>query len=133
MTFDSTVIADGVYIGTFPNTSKIYVDYDGVYNIQFSAQLVHTGGGGSGNVVSIWLRKNGIDVPWSNTNITVPSNAPYVVAAWNFMIDLLSGQYIQLMWSSDNAAFEIYADPGPITLPVRPNIPSVILTVQQVR
>lgn len=131
MRFNSTAEAYNVSIGT--PTSQIVVTHTGTYNIQFSAQLYNTGGGGAGNVMSIWLKKNGSNVAWSSTNITVPSNAPYVVAAWNFVISLLANEYIELAWSTDNTNIIIYANPGSIISPTRPNIPSIILTVTQVR
>ena len=48
-------------------TSQIKVPSNGVYNIQFSAQLQDTTSGGSANQVNIWLRVNGSDVPETNT------------------------------------------------------------------
>ncbi len=42
MTFDTTALSSGVTIGS--PTSRIYVDRAEVYNIQFSAQFLNTGG-----------------------------------------------------------------------------------------
>jgi hypothetical protein len=75
-------IADALDV-TVLNSSEITFTNAGTYDVQFSAQLHHTGGGGNGQTVQIWFRFNGDDVPDSNTRVTVPSNAPYVVAAWD--------------------------------------------------
>ena len=131
MKFGSLDSASGVSIQPdgFSNPSIIKIANSGIYNIQFSAQLHNTGGGGSGDIVSIWLRKNGSDVPDTNTDISVKSNNPFVVAAWNFFVVASSGDEYQLMWSTDDTGIQIEyagaAAPHPAT-------PSIILTVQQV-
>lgn len=107
---------------TFANT--------GTYNIQFSAQLHNTGGGGSGNTVNIWFRLNENDIANSDTKVTVPSNAPYVVAAWNFIQSVTAGDYIELIWFTDNANIILEHENATET---HPAIPSVILTAQQIR
>ena len=102
----------------------------GTYNIQFSAQLHNTGGGGSGNTVNIWFRLNGSDIANSDTKVTVPSNAPYVVAAWNFIVTVAANNYVELVWFTDNANIILEQEPATAT---HPAIPSVILTANQIR
>jgi len=46
----------------YVSNSRITFNNQGVYNFQFSAQLHNNGGGGSGQTVNIWLRKNGVNV-----------------------------------------------------------------------
>lgn len=126
-TFTNTADADGVSV---VSNSQITFANAGTYNIQFSAQFHNTGGGGSGNTVNIWLRQNGSNVAWTDTKLTVPSNAPYVVAAWNFIISVAAGDNIQLMWLTDNSNIVVEAEPETANTP---GIPSIILTAQQVR
>lgn len=109
--------------------SRITVARSGTYNIQFSAQLAKTDQGN--DTMDIWLRVNGVDVPWSDTEVTI-SSTQRLVASWNFMIDLTAGQYAQLMYTSADINSQILAVPAQ-TAPVRPGIPSVIITVQQVQ
>ena len=118
--------SSGVYI---TSSSHINFTYAGVYDIQFSAQFHNTGGGGSGNTVNIWLRKNGSNVPDSDTKLTVPSNAPFVVAAWNFVLKLVAGDYVELVWSTDNANIRMEAEAATGSAPA---IPSLILTATQI-
>lgn len=125
MTLNNTDYAEGIKVVA---NSKLTVDYDAVYNLQFSAQFHHTGGGGNGNTVNIWFRKNGTDIPNSNTKVTVQSNNPYVVAAWNFVSKLKKNDYLQIMWATDNANIKIeYEAAGS-----HPEIPSVIATMNQI-
>jgi hypothetical protein len=102
----------------------------GTYNIQFSAQLHNKGGGGSGNTVNIWFRLNENNIANSDTKITVPSNAPFVVAAWNFIQSVTAGQYIELIWFTDNNNIILEHEDATATSPA---IPSVIMTAQQIR
>lgn len=129
---ETTADADGVSMAlnlagkktrmTFANT--------GTYNIQFSAQLHNKGGGGSGNTVNIWFRLNENNIANSDTKVTVPSNAPYVVAAWNFIASVAAGDYIELIWFTDNVNIILEHEHATAT---HPAIPSVILTAQQIR
>jgi hypothetical protein len=122
MTFNSTDITQGVYIGT--PTSRVYVDTHNVYNIQFSAQFVNTAGGTHN--VWVWLRKNGTDVANSATTLRLQGNNAEAVAAWNFLLDMNAGDYFELMWEVSDLAVALFADPATA---VHPAIPSVILTV----
>ena len=92
-------------------------------------QLHHTGGAGAGNTVDIWLRKNGTNIADTNTQVTVQSNNPYVVAAWDFLLTLNSGDYLELMWSTDNTSIQLEALPSNL---IHPAVPSAIVTVIQV-
>lgn len=128
MTFNTTEHSDGVSIGS--PASRIVMTHAGVYNIQFSAQMDKTDSGT--DVATIWLRINGTDVPRSATSVTLTGNNTKLVAAWNFVDVLAAGQYIELMWSSADSNIRLYAADAQ-TNPVRPAIPSVILTVTQVQ
>lgn len=136
MILRSTAEANGVSItsnGTYP--TRITFTNPGTYNIQFSAQFHNTGGGGSGNTCNIWFRLNGSDLPNSDTKLTVPSNAPYVVGAWNFVETTTAGQYVEIIWSTDNANIILENEPAVTSPPsafAHPAIPSVIVTVQQI-
>jgi len=107
--------------------SRITVAYAGVYNIQFSAQLDKTDSGE--DHVDIWLRYNGNDVPWSNTRLTMAKNNIKLVAAWNFVMTMDAGSYAEIVWLSDDATMRLYAETESLTAPIKPGIPSVILTV----
>ena len=110
-------------------TSIVKVLNSNVYNIQFSVQLKH--GNSSKIDVDIWLRKNGANVADTNSRISLNVNDQHVVPAWNFVLPLTAGDYIELAWSSaDTSVFAEY-DP-PATSPTRPAVPSIILTVTDV-
>jgi hypothetical protein len=104
----------------------------GVYNIQFSAQLQQQANIDSN--ISIWFRKNGTDVPRSNTEMAIDKNQAgpsKLVAAWNYVDNFTANEYIEIAWSSPDTTMEILYQ-GPQTNPTRPATPSLIVTVTQV-
>jgi hypothetical protein len=122
MTFNTTDLSFGVTRGS--PTSRIFVDRPNVYNIQFSAQLDKTAGGVG--LVWIWLRKNGVNVPDSAGQIRIQGNNAETLAAWNYVIQLNAGDYIELMWEVDDTSVQLLAEAATA---IHPRIPSVILTV----
>ena len=106
------------------DTDRIYITQTGVYNIAFSAQLDKTGGGAS--AVYIWIRVNGQNVSNSATKVVIDGPNSEIVAAWNWVLTLGAGDYIELAWESSdtNVILAAVAATGNI-----PEIPSVILTV----
>jgi hypothetical protein len=122
MTFNTTDLSYGVTVGS--PTSRIYIDRPNVYNVQFSAQVDKTSGGVG--LVWIWLRKNGVNVPDSSGQIRIQGNNAEVVVGWNYIIELNSGDYIELMWEVDDTSVILLADPASA---VHPSVPSIILTV----
>jgi hypothetical protein len=129
---DHTAEANGVQL---LNGSQVKVLNAGVYNIQYSSQLHNTGGGGNGTLVNIWLAKNGVAVPDSAGNITVNTNSPLVIAAWNYVLTLEANDYIELYWQTENTHIHIehFAATGVQgATGFSPAIPSTILTITQV-
>ena len=125
VTLNNTDFNNGVSV---VSNSRITIANAGKYNIAFSVQLHNNGGGGSGTTVNIWLAKNGTAIADTNTRVSVNTNSPYVVAAWNFFVNASANDYYELMWSPDNTQIQMdYQVAGS-----HPAIPSVILTVNQI-
>jgi hypothetical protein len=112
------------------NNNQLQVLFSGTYNIQFSLQLQSTTGGAV--ETTIWLRKNGVDVPDTAGDVFMQSNAHKLLPAWNYVLELNANDYIQLMWSADNTAVNLLAV-GPSITPPHPAIPSAIITITQVQ
>jgi hypothetical protein len=125
----ASTTADNNGITVVDNT-KFTVSSGGTFNLQFSAQLQKIQGGTS-ELITIWLRINGSDVPWSSTNLTFANNNILTVAAWNFVSQLNAGDYMELMLSTTDEHIIVYGEPT-ATGPVRPGVPSLIVTVVQI-
>jgi hypothetical protein len=130
MTFDTAdVWNSGVQLGAPTPNSRIIINNPGIYNIQFSAQLDKTDAGADN--VDIWLSQDGVNVPNTNTTLTLSGNDDKVVAAWNFLVQTTTANsYFELYWTSIDSQLRILAQGTQIN-PARPAIPSVILTVTQ--
>lgn len=113
------------------DNSKITVLSAGTYNLTFSIQLQKTAGAGT-YTISIWSRINGVDVSDSTGDVVLvgtPGSSP-AIASWGLLSHLESGDYVELVWSSDNADVKLYAIPTRIN-PDRPASPSVSVTMSQ--
>jgi hypothetical protein len=130
ITFNNTD-PDSIGVSIVSN-SQITFANAGVYNIQFSIQADRISGSGTDNI-DIWFRKNGTDIPESNGVITVAggSAAAKTIAAWNYMLKLSAGDYIELVWRTSDINLQLIHE-GTATSPTRPAIPSAIVTAQQV-
>lgn len=117
---------NGVHMKSGSST-EIQVDAAGVYDIQFSAQFTVTAGGGG--TVWVWIGINGSYVADSNTKFVCDKVG--IVAAWNWMLTLAAGDAVSLYWSSDDTHCELLYEAAS-TGPVKPAIPSVIVTVDEV-
>lgn len=127
MTYDSSdTFNTGISV---TNNSHIVIANPGVYNIQFSAQFAKTDSGF--DTVSIWLAKNGTNVTDTCSDIELDGNNARLIAAWNFLVEVtVPNTYYELYWSSADTVARILAQ-GTRIDPVRPAIPSVIVTVTQ--
>jgi len=116
-----------------PGGSQIRFTTPGIYNIQFSAQYWKTQGG-TATDISIWLKKNGVNVPWTNTDFTTVSNSSKQAAVVNWYVPVtcnITCDRYSISWSANNEKMELLAV-APQVSPTRPAIPSIILTVNQV-
>jgi hypothetical protein len=126
VTHNSTDLSNGVSIVA---GSRITISEPGTYTIISTHQYVHNTGG----VVTItgWLRKNGVDVDYSGTDLRLKGNRDKDLYAINYFVEAEAGDYYELMWSADGTDTFIVATPAR-TGPIRPAVPSIITTVNKV-
>lgn len=127
----SQTVASTTITGT--SNSKITVDNAGIYNIQFSVQFANTAS--SEHDVDIWFKKNDVTIANSNSQYTIPSSHGgvdgHMIAALNFFIDLAAGDYVEIVWHTENSS--VFIEEIPVqTSPLRPETPSVIVTVNSI-
>jgi hypothetical protein len=108
--------------------TKLTFAHSGTYNIQFST--VFTKSTANAELISVWFAKNGQSTTASNTEFSISGNTDQVVS-WNFIYTLNSNDYVELYWSSADTSISILST-GTQSNPVRPAVPSVILTAQQI-
>lgn len=122
-----TDLSNGV---TVVSNSRITIANTGIYNIQWSAQF--TNPTSSEHDVTIWLRKNGVDVPGSAGVVLVPpkhgSADGHILPSWNFLLDIVAGDYYEFVWSTVDIS--VYISFSPAGNPP-PSTASVVMTVTQ--
>jgi hypothetical protein len=129
--YDSTEEASGVYLAS---SSRLYVRNYGIYNVQFSLQLVNNAN--SPQYADVWFRLSGTDVPRSASRFDIPARKSegvpsHVIGTVNTFIEMQAGQYVEIAGttSSTDVALEHYAAD---TVIPRPAIPAAIVTVQYI-
>jgi len=129
--FNTTDLSNGVTIVNDDdgNPTRVTLANTGIYTIQFSLQLEKIGGAGN-FVIDLWFRKNGNNIDGSTGKVVLTGNvnASPIVASWNYVLDLVAGDYVQLMWSTSNVNAVIFSESAN---PPHPSVPSSILTVTQ--
>jgi hypothetical protein len=126
MKFNTSSDRYGVYVDPANNT-HIKVTRPAIYNMQFSLQLDKTSGGTG--LFYVWGRINGVDVPYSASQVRIQGNNAEIFVAANLFVSMSNGDYFQLMWSVDDTSVQILASAAAAP---HPGIPSVILTMTQV-
>ena len=129
MTLNTTDFSNNVSIAS----SKITVARSGIYNLQFSTQFQNTDN--AIQDISIWLKQNGTDIVGSTGLVSIPARKSasageeaHEIIGWNYYLSLTAGQYVEIYWSTTNAAVTIQAYPAS-TGPVRPATQSVVATM----
>ena len=112
------------------SNSRITIANTGIYNLQFSVQLENSST--QEHDVTIWLRKNGVDVTGSSGFVSVASSHGgvhgHVLPAWNYLLDVIGGDYYELVWSVSDTAVTMPYYPGSLS---PPSAASAIFTVTQ--
>ena len=114
------------------DSSRVTFAYAGTYDVAFSAQLDRAAASGTATV-DIWPAVDNDDLPDSNTRVTLtgPANQSKLVAAWNWIITVDAGGYVEIRWSTTDANIILHHEDPP-TNPARPAIPSIIVTAVKV-
>ena len=121
---------DGVVV---TGGNKIVPTTPGVYNISFSVQLSNSDT--QIHDASFWYRKNGTDLPYSASVLSIPNKHGGVNGRIIFYVDIVlrlePTDYIQLAWSATNTALSLETIPAGTIAP-SPVSPSVICSVVQI-
>ena len=121
---NTTYLFDGITIGA--PTSRIVIGNNGVYNVQFSAQVFN--GSGAIQTVTFWLRKNGIDIPGSAKDVTIAIGALDYTADWGWLVECDATDYVEIIFLTPDALVTLNSTPAAAPKPV---IPSMLVVVTQ--
>ena len=105
--------------------SKLTFAAAGTYNIQFSAQLQRTNDGN--DTADVWLKINGSlpaqNVLSSNGSISIngKANATPQIIAWNYVLTVKAGDYIEFWWRGTDPAIQLLAKDADSVVPATPS------------
>ena len=122
---------------TLSSGSRLTVPSAGVYVVNFSIQLVNNTA--ATQDVDIWLRKNGTDLPNTNSRFGLEQrksagNPSHIIATTPIMVELAANDYVEVMWHVTNTGVSIEAFPAVTysagVTPAHPATPSAIVQVE---
>ena len=118
--FENTYLGEAISIAG----TQITPLYSGVYNFELSVEL--TSGSASSKELSFWVRRSGVDIANTARLHVVAGSGGVDNFEYSFTLDLTAGQYVELMWATDdlNITVDYQAAASP-----RPAVPSTLLTV----
>lgn len=121
--YNQTYLSSNVQLRS-GSTSQIEVLIGGVYNFQYSGQVLSTSS--SAKTIYLWIKRNGVDIGYSTRARTVIANNQYTPLSWTFNIDMQAGDYLELEASVTDT--DLSLDSEAATSP-HPGIPSSVMTV----
>jgi hypothetical protein len=130
LTYNQPVIQQGIEVR---NSDEIWFEQPGQYLVTFTLQV--TNRSNAVQEFEVWAGFNGSNYPLSNTRFDIPARKSSTV--WSHIVPAITGiftvtnpttEYLTIKWwaSSVDVFLEHYAAG---TSPTRPEIPSVIMTV----
>jgi hypothetical protein len=130
LTFNQPIITQGVRV---ENTDEIWFEKSGQYLVTFTLQVSNRGN--TAAEFEVWAGYNGSNYPLSNTRFDIPARKSasinsHIVPAITGIFTVANPQteYLTIKWWSDST--DVYLEHYAAgTSPTRPEIPSVILTV----
>jgi hypothetical protein len=130
ITYNQPVITQGVEVRS---SNQIWFEKAGQYLVTFSLQV--TNRSNAAQEFEVWAGYNGSNYPLSNTRFDIPARKSTDV--WAHIVPAISGiftvtnpdtEYLTIKWWASST--DVFLEHYPAgTSPTRPEIPSVILTV----
>lgn len=130
LTYSQPVITQGVEVR---NGGEIWLEKAGQYLVTFTLQVSNRGN--AAQLFEVWAAYNGTNYPLSNTRFDIPARKS--LSVWSHIVPAITGiftvtnpdtEYLSIKWWSDST--DVFIEHyGAGTNPTRPEIPSVIMTV----
>lgn len=127
ITFDSLTVSNGVSLGT--PASRVVVANSGLYNFAFNVQV--TSNNANLKNVWTWFRKNGTDIADTSFIFSSDMNGGYAPLSRTEFFSLDAGDYIEVMFASDDTGVTIDAIAATAFAPAAPAAGLSVTMVQQ--
>lgn len=129
--FDSPMIEEGI---TVVDSTKLRFSRGGKFNFTLTAQINNS----DSQIHNFWLwgRIDEEDIPDTLTRVSVPEShggvAGAIVLERTYFAPIAAGQYVEVMWMTDNAGVTLKALSETSGPPAMPAGPSVSLSIYEV-
>jgi len=129
--YDTTEESNGIYLS---NSSRLNVRNAGIYNVQFSLQLVNKDN--VAQYADVWFRVNGTDVPRSASRFDIPARKSstdwsHVIGTVNIFLDMNANDYVEIAGTTSSTLVALESYPADTGIP-RPAIPAAIVTLNYI-
>lgn len=129
VTLTNTTLSQGV---TLVNNSQMTVSKTSNYSLDLMIQFTKADASGQAARGFFWLRKNGIDVPDSSSDLITTTAGAGTIGSWTYTLPMNAGDYLQMVWYSSAANAILIAIPAQAGPPIIPLTPSVRITLLEV-
>lgn len=119
ITFNNEEFSSGISIDSIDNSKIIFSD-SGMYGVNINIQILSTNS--SAKNVRVWIRKNGVDVPYSSRVISIVGNNVYNVFSVSHDISFDANDYLQIMWAASDTTISLKAAPSTAFAPSSPSV-----------
>lgn len=129
---DTVELAGGVTVVNDPITlrpTRITVPVSGIYSLDVSPQMLHTGGGGV--TITFWARIDGVNVDRTGTSFEMGNNNNRTCPFLQIEVALNAGQYFEWIFMSTGTNTSLEQFPAVAGPPAVPAIPSVIVNCKR--
>ena len=123
ITFNNSGSVAGISVA---NNSRITLSQAGTYNVQFSAQVETSAGA---DTLWVWFKKNGVNISDSASKVVLANNTAQIMTV-NIFDAGQANDYYELAYQTLNGHARVLYEPASGNIPA---IPSVILTINQIR
>ena len=120
--FENTYLGEAISITGTPKT-RITPTHSGVYNFALSVELKSTSA--STKTVNFWVRRSGVDIANTSREHVISGSGSINVFSYTSSIDISTGQYIELMWATDDTNITLNHQAAASPAPV---VPSTLVT-----
>lgn len=124
--YNATYLNNGVALKT-GSTSQIQVTVGGIYNFQYTGQMLSSNS--SDKTMYLWIKRNGVAIGYSTRAETTAANNAYIGINYSFDIDLDAGEYLELEAAVTDTGLKL--DAVAATSP-HPGIPASVMSVNYI-
>jgi len=125
ISFPDTLAGTEIIGMSVVNGNRVLFEYAGAYQISVNLHVRSTSA--ADKDVTVWLRKNGVDIPNSARRETLRGVGSSIIE-YTLSVELAALSYIEVVWAANNSNVELTATAANAPYPA---VPSAIVNIEQ--